>query len=87
MKLIFCPECWDVVKLSTKSTRTCECGKASGRYIDNLNAEISGTAVAVGFNNFSFAFAVRGQPERGMGKNFEAFVIPKECPTIKNLKK
>ena len=86
MKLILCPKCSDVIKL-TESYQTCECGKSAGNYIDDLNAEIFGKAIPIGVANESFIQALRNQPESGQGKTFTAFVIPKKCPTIKVHKK
>lgn len=82
MKLIFCPDCSDVRALSTKQTRFCECGKSWGKYTDNLNAEIAGKAIPIGFTNNSFVSAIHNQPEKGMGENFVAFIIPKKCNSI-----
>lgn len=82
MKLIYCTSCSDVVRL-TKRERECECGKAHGQYHeDGLNATIGGTAVPLGFANYSFVDAVRSQPEDGRGHHFVAFVIPRKCPTV-----
>lgn len=83
MKLLYCPECHDVFSLSDKKWKMCSCGKASGRYMDGLNAAYSG-GIPLGFNNFSFIPALSGQPKQGMGRRFEAFVIPKVCPTMVN---
>jgi hypothetical protein len=41
--------------------------------------------IPLGFNSYTLVDAVGGQPERGMGRRFEAFVIPKECPTMKKI--
>jgi hypothetical protein len=83
MKLIFCPHCQDVVKLAL-TTRTCECGMAGGRYLDDaLHAEVWGSAIPLGFANSSLASALLVRPDRGMGREFTAFVIPYECPTVK----
>lgn len=84
MKLIFCANCWDVFKLAMES-RTCYCGECSGHYLeDRLNAVYSGeSAFPLGFANSSLLLAVDRQPEEGMGKEFTAFVIPRECPTMK----
>jgi len=82
MKLIFCPRCQDVKKLQSWMTY-CECQESFGRYIDNLNAEIFGEAIPIGFANHLFYSAIRNQPEVGSGKVFEAFIIPKLCDTIK----
>lgn len=82
MKLIFCPICNDVKKLQSYPTY-CECRKSYGRYINSLDAEIFGEAIPIGFSNPLFYNAIRNQPEVGLGKTFEAFVIPKNCDTIK----
>ena len=84
MKLVLCLECQDVFKLAVGRTRSCTCGKCSGRYLeDRYHAEISGeSAIPIGFNNKSLVAALRKQPNEGMGQRFEAFVIPKECATI-----
>jgi hypothetical protein len=83
MKLIFCPRCQDVRKLSY-DLRTCECGASWGKYYeDGLSAMIGGEAIAVGFNNSNFLDALQKQPKAGTkGKKFEAFVIPRYCDTI-----
>ena len=84
MKLIFCTECHDVFRLFEKN-RKCKCGKSYGRYVDSLNAQIHGKAIPLGILNSSFVYALRSQPEKGQGERFEAFVIPKDCPTVTNL--
>lgn len=83
MKLIFCPLCQDVVKLRLQEKRTCVCGSSWGQYTDFLHATIGGEAIPIGFANSSFVRALSERPDSGWGRNFEAFVIPKECDTIK----
>ncbi len=64
----------------------CTCKQSYGKYIDNLNATISLTAIPIGINNTSFVDALKQRPylmKGGPGCRFEAFVIPDECPTIK----
>ena len=80
MKLIFCPDCQDVFKLA-KILRSCECGKCSGKYINNLEA-IHNNGIPLGFNNQSLGMACAQQPVAGLGKNFEAFVIARNIPTM-----
>lgn len=63
--------------------RRCICGRVRGQYYsDGRRAWVSGPAIPLGFTNSSFADAIVGQPDRGNGARFEAFVIPRECPTI-----
>jgi hypothetical protein len=83
MKLIFCWDCNDIVKLKSV-LRYCECGESSGKYVDELKAEIFGPCLPLGIANSSFAEAVHNQPKIGMGKEFTAFVIQKECDTVKH---
>lgn len=82
MKLLACTECASVFSLALSEKR-CDCGKTTGRYIDDLNAEFDGPGIPLGFHNLKFVSALRNQPEEGMGERFEAFVIPAICPTFK----
>lgn len=83
MKLLFCRECKDVFNLSS-IIKTCTCGKTSGKYLkDGMNAEYAGPCVPLGFSNPSFVEAIKNQPEKDWGKNFTAFVIQKQCVTMK----
>lgn len=83
MKLILCTKCHDVFKLDVVD-RSCKCGACTGRYLKNeIDARYQGEhAVPLGFNNTLLAKAIKLQPEKGMGRVFEAFVIPKNCPTF-----
>ena len=82
MKLLYCNTCRDIVKLN-RTTRTCHCGATGGHYKqDGLNAVYYGPAIPLGFANGSFHEALDNQPEFGMGTNYNAFVIPKVCPTM-----
>jgi hypothetical protein len=84
MKLIFCKECQDVVKLDF-AKRECKCGRSSGYYEDSLNAVYWGPCVPLGISNFSLQEAIRWQPDSGQGSVVEAFVIPKKCKTMERL--
>jgi len=87
MKLFFCPVCQDVRKLGNGHEITCQCGRSGGWYKDDLYAVVTGAAIPVGFTNSSFSKALRNRPQEGVGKVFEAFVIPVECPTIERIEK
>lgn len=78
MKLLYCPDCEDVVGLSRRY-RTCLCGKSGGAYLDEINVEIQGPAFVLGIRNTSFASALRSQPR---GREFVAFFISRDDPTI-----
>ena len=83
MKLIFCPNCQDIVKPILDKERRCSCGKSYGKYKDNIIAFYGGSAIPLGFDNFSLYDAIQDQPEDGEGKRFASFVIPKEYKTFK----
>ena len=82
MKLIFCPKCEDIRKLSY-DLRRCSCGEAWGYYRDDgLNAVIGGGAIPLGIENSSLIRALKVRPIDGMGSRFVAFVIPEKCSTV-----
>lgn len=86
MKLIRCSACGDVYNV-TFEKKYCHCGRTSAQYDeDGLYAVYSGeTAVPIGFSNESLIKAMQQRPEKGAGKTFIAFVIPKECPTFRKV--
>jgi hypothetical protein len=47
MKLLFCPDCDDVVRLRGRTFRQCACGAARGRYVDDETVEVEGVRVEV----------------------------------------
>ena len=82
MKLIFCTECTSIVSLQREIT-FCSCKQSCGYYLENgLDAYYAGNAIPLGINNTSFLKAVRNQPKNGLGKTFQAFVIPKDCSSF-----
>jgi len=86
MKLIFCGTCQDIVKLDTE-WRFCKCGECGGYYLSDLiDAEYTGaSAIPLGIANSSLRYAINNQPETGMGLEFTAFVIPKECDSFEKI--
>lgn len=82
MKLIFCPDCGDVVRLVMRK-RHCQCKANWGYYKkDGIHAVISKGAIPLGFANGSLVKAIALQPAMGMGVDFKAFVIPRVCDHI-----
>jgi len=73
MKLFFCLECHDIVRMFGRK-RSCMCRKSWGCYTDDVNATIGGEAVPLGIDNGDFVRAIhrRNEPR---GLSFEAFVI------------
>ena len=90
MKLIFCPECAEIVTLK-KNNRSCGCGKSGGHYVDDSQAEIRGLAVPIGIDNRSFDAALRRQRfadrdgDNPDGSIFTAWIIPADTETIKKI--
>jgi hypothetical protein len=88
MKLLFCPECTDIIKLNFDK-RFCQCGKSSGAYLpDGLKAWVDGEGFVLGFDNTSFVEAfktardVKRLPEMKL-TNFRAWVFhPDFAPNI-----
>lgn len=86
MKLILCKNCSDVIRLF-EEVRHCKCGRTGGKYLNDVESEYWGEdAMPIGFANPSLLQALRGQPEKGKGREFKAFIIPKDCPTMKKVK-
>lgn len=86
MKLIFCPDCWDVVKLDFV-VRTCKCGKIRGRYLeDGHHAEVEGGYVLGILNNsIIFAMAEQGEWKEGKrGPQVETFLFDRNYKRIKH---
>lgn len=52
MKLLFCPLCWDVKKLTRKEERQCKCGRVRGRCLpDGSLVWVNQQALVLGLNN------------------------------------
>jgi len=82
MKLLFCPHCTDLFNLSSEREKVCSCGKTKGKYTDKLNAEYEG-GIPLGFKNTQFIVALKEHHNNGLGIDFAAFAIRKDCPTFK----
>lgn len=86
MKLIFCQNCHDVFKLHS-DFKTCLCSASGGRYIDDLNAVITGEGIPLGFDNNDFVKALKTYKEvkiKDKGFVFKAFIIPDNAKTVKH---
>jgi len=97
MKLLLCVECSDIFSLR-HDERRCLCGKSHGRYVDDLNAEIGGPSMPIGFSNQSFIAAIQMQriedkheigrePGCCKGVDFKAFMIPATATSVKRIDK
>lgn len=90
MKLLLCYDCYDVKKLS-RAWRTCSCGRVRARYADSINAHWNGRGELLGIANSSLASALqqhRDLPRSDkLGHEFVAFVIPRDAPTVRIVKK
>tara|TARA_R110000782_G_scaffold41113_2_gene94586 strand:+ start:1945 stop:2322 length:378 start_codon:yes stop_codon:yes gene_type:complete len=85
MKLIYCNNCRDVISLS-KTTKTCQCGESGGHYKTyGLDATIYGNCKLLGFDNSTFEVALATQPAWGKGRDFTAYVIPVQSPTVSHV--
>lgn len=57
MKLLLCLECGDVVRMRPES-RTCVCGKSSGRYVDDEVVEQTAGSVSLALHNHDLRAAL-----------------------------
>ena len=84
MKLIYCPDCGDIIKLELYGTKWCKCNHSWGKYTHHINAIYGGAAIPLGINNYSFQAALIGKDKtKGKGSELTAFAIPNECDTFK----
>lgn len=89
MKLLFCTECHDVMKLRHESI-SCECGRSFGWYLkDGLNARYGGKGILLGLDNIKFRACLeenRNFPERQISiRNADVWVIPKNSTRIQKV--
>jgi hypothetical protein len=75
MKLLHCANCGDVFNLSAIQ-KQCGCGKCGGQFVDNHTIKIWGRCVPIGIDSITYTVAVFNRPERGFGKQFDAWVFP-----------
>lgn len=87
MKLIYCPKCGDVRKLTKHKWRHCACKASYGRYKpDGWYAEVGGKSIVLGINNNELRRAINFVPGH-MDYHFEAFVFPLKHPRIERVEK
>ena len=82
MKLLYCQECTDIVRLRVNQIRSCQCGKCSGEYVDKKLVRVSENAILIGFDNPSLKKALKHIPDDGQGEQFVAFIIPRKCDCV-----
>lgn len=92
MKLFYCMDCQDLIKVTTTHVRSCECGNMRGLYTDKLNAvftSVNTNYALLGYSNQTFKSALdkyfsTGSPDN-WGINFSSFVIPEPCETFRRV--
>lgn len=86
MKLLYCPECSDIVLLRNQM-RSCECGRARGRYLeDGWHAVVSDSAIMLGIANRSLIEAiVAHKKDASKPLDFRAFIIEDPCPRVERM--
>lgn len=58
MKLLLCPNCSDIIKLTYKK-KSCECGYVKGYYEDRIHAVTNGKGYCIAIGNGSIENAIR----------------------------
>ena len=76
MKLLFCPDCYDIAKIEYVSRR-CRCGAVIARYLDDEgNVEISGVrAHVLAVPNYSLDHAIRTEEYRYLSPPVECYLL------------
>lgn len=80
MKLIFCKQCQDIVRL-TNRIRYCKCKNVYGRYVNDSVAIISKNAVPIGILNNSLKAALN-KDNKTEDVHFVSFIIAENAPNI-----
>ena len=69
MKLLFCPMCYDVFKLTRKVFRSCKCGNCKGKYNkDGHTAIVNGKGLSFAINNRELLLAYHKVASGGNNK-------------------
>lgn len=83
-KMLFCCVCQTHAQLFVNRHSFCECRESHGRLrSDGVIAEVWGPCIEWGYNIADFMRAIKHRPLKGRGSNFNAFVIAKQCITIR----
>lgn len=86
MKLLLCPECWDVVRMHPEP-RTCMCGASSGHYVDNELVEQTRGSISIALHNHDLRAALEafGQSPDAWHPLmvFRAYVNPRSEPDVR----
>lgn len=84
MKLMFCRECRDVLKLQIEAIRACKCGRSSGRYLpDGAHANVYGSAEVIGIANDTMQRALqRGDDDPGY-RTLSAWLMGRDAPRVR----
>ena len=88
MKLLFCTDCADVIKLDYV-IRTCKCGKCSGKYLpDGDNVEISERSMLIGLTNSSLQYMVGKcwNEKNKYNLKLDGYIFPYDYEKITRLK-
>jgi len=88
MKLIYCLNCKDIVKLDYEE-RKCKCESSGGKYLSSgLYAEIWGNCIPLGINNSSLKDGIQYVSNARDYWSIEAFLINEDkCNTIERISK
>ena len=87
MKLLYCTECDNIVKLKFDYPKECACGSVGGQYLDKVNIEYWGNPILIGFANESFKRAVEKVPWPTWGVEFIAFIFSPEASSVRKVEK
>jgi hypothetical protein len=80
LKLLFCPDCSDVFKLSFE-VRSCTCGRVRGHYLaDGHHAVVNGEGFSLALDNYVLGTMARRHNAFGGRHDLECYLRPHEGP-------
>lgn len=83
MKLLYCPNCHDIVRIfDKKGIRYCTCRASFAYPKDNINVVVGGNGIPLGIADNTLNGAIRSRPIRGKGCSFSSYVIPLNSKSI-----
>lgn len=87
MKLLYCIDCEDMIRLIPNEIRSCRCGKTKGKYeSDGRYAVVNGNGISIAISNHSLLnlllYLEENQTELDRVFNIECWARPHEHPTL-----
>lgn len=87
MKLLLCTRCFDVIRMyPDPAPRSCRCGAASGRYVDDENVEQTVGSISIALHNHDLRAALEAYRDAPGAWHplfvFRAYINPTSEPDV-----